>query len=535
MLTVGLMSSRVAPALLAVLLALSTACAAPTGTAGPAGDGTSIVLGESYESPALNPLLGYGEEGRSKIFEGLVEHDDQLRITPALAASVPTTSPDGRSWTATLRDGVRFHDGSGFDADDVVATYRAVLDPAYASTVKSNYGMLAGVEKIDARTVRFDLAYPYASFPNRLTLGILPAEALTPPRPAESLPINARPIGTGPYLLREWRRGSTMTLDANERYRSGVPAIKTLTVVFADDDNTRAQRMQAGEFDATDLPPALAQTFVGRPGLRVFEHKSADYRVVTMPMSHPVTRDPAVRKALNLAANRPQMISALLAGKGSPASTPVPEVLGEFVEPSARFGYDPAEAGRILDAAGWATGPDGVRARDGVRAAFTLMYAATDAVRKDLAIAFASDARAVGFDIALEGLGWDAIEPRLERDALVMGGGSQVDPDVVIYPLLHSSFGGDGFNNPGSYNNPGVDAGLDAARRATSRPEQVAAVKAWQRAYAQDPGMVFLVFLDHSYVMRERWSGYRPVVDPHSHGVLTWGPMWNIETWVPRP
>ncbi len=63
----------------------------------------------------------------------------------------------------------------------------------------------------------------------------------------------------------------------------------------------------------------------------------------------------------------------------------------------------------------------------------------------------------------------------------------------------------------------------------------MAAVKAWQRAYAQDPGMVFLVFLDHSYVMRERWSGYRPVVDPHSHGVLTWGPMWNIETWVPRP
>ena len=529
------MVRRLPLALAALLLTLTTACAAPTAPGGPAAtDGSGIVVGEGYEWDALNPLLGFAEESSGKIFEGLVALDAQSKPTAGLATSVPAPAADDLSWTATLRDGVTFHDGSTFDADDVVATYRAVLDPAYASTVRSNYSMLRGVEKLDSGTVRFDLAFPYALFADRLTLGILPAEALATAAPLENSSINSAPVGTGPYKLRGWRKGSSMTLDAYSGYWHGVPAVKMITVVFAEDDNTRAQRMRGGEFDATALPPALAQTFANKPGYRVLDHKSADYRVVTMPMSNPVTGDPAIRRALNYAANRPQMISALLAGRGSPASTPVPEVLETFVEPAAQFRFDAAQAQRILDDAGWPRGTDGIRARDGRRASFTLMYPPTDAVRKDLAVAFAADARAVGVDVVLEGLGWDAIEPRLERDSLMMGGGSQVDPDVYIYPLLHSSFGGDGFNNPGSYSNREVDAGLDAARRATDPVAQVAAVKDWQRAYAADPGMVFLVFLDHSYVIRDKWNGYQQVVDPHSHGVLTWGPMWNLQDWTPK-
>jgi peptide/nickel transport system substrate-binding protein len=281
------------------------------------------------------------------------------------------------------------------------------------------------------------------------------------------------------------------------------------------------------------LPPALAATFEGGE-FAVLHHRSADYRTVTMPSSHPVTGDPAIRKALNLAVNRQGMIDALLTGKGVPASTPVPAVLASYVEPAAQFRHDPAEAGRILDAAGWVLGADGIRARNGQPARFTLMYPTTDTVRKDLAQAVVSDAKAVGIEVVLEGLGWEAIEPRLAQDSLVMGGGSQLDPDQVIYPLLHSSFGGDGFNNPGSYRNAEVDAGLEAARRATDPAEQIAAVKSWQRAYAADPGFVFLVFLDHSYVMRQKWNGYTPVVDPHSHGVLTWGALWNFEDWTPK-
>ncbi len=522
--------------MLGVLVATAVAgCSAPTapgGAAGASSDPGTMVLADGYEPESLHPLLGYGVEGASKIFDGLVAHDADRQLQPALAASLPEPAPDRLSYTVALREGVTFHDGSAFDAQDVVATYAALLDPAYGASIRSDWVTLAGVEALDAQTVRFRLGRPDSAFAHRLTLGIVPAEAVAEPAPVASSEFSTRPVGTGPYRLTEWRRGTSMRLEANERYFGGVPAVRTLELVFAADDNTRAQRMRAGEFDGTVLPPALAETFADS-GYAVYHHPSADYRTITLPTAHPVTGDPAIRLALNHAVDRQGMIDALFAGRGEPASTPIPEVLSEYAEPSAQFHFDRAGAERILDAAGWVRGPDGTRVRDGVPARFTLMYPANDTIRRDFAQAFTSDARAVGVDVALEGLGWEAIEPRMGADALVLGGGSPFDPDLVSYPLLHSSYGGDGFNNPASYANPAVDAALDAARRATDPAERVAAVKEWQRAYAAAPGFVFLAFLDHSYLVRERWDGYQQVVDPHTHGT-TWGPWWNVEDWTPR-
>jgi peptide/nickel transport system substrate-binding protein len=521
--------------LAAVLLAAVAGCSAPTapgGAAGASGDPATMVLADGYEPDSLHPLLGYGVEGASKIFDGLVAHDADRQLQPALAAELPRPAADGMSYTVPLREGVTFHDGSAFDSQDVVATYTALLDPAYASTVRTDYRTLAGVEALDARTVRFRLTQPDSAFAHRLTLGIVPAEAVATPAPLAESAFGTQPIGTGPYRLVEWRRGTSMRLEANPQYWGGAPAVRVLDLVFAVDDNTRAQRLRAGEFDGTVLPPALAETFAGSE-YTVHHHPSADYRTITLPSGHPVTGDPAIRLALNLAVDRQGMIDALFAGHGAPASTPIPEVLSEYAEPSAQFPFDRAEAERILDAAGWVRGPDGTRARDGVPARFTLMYSANDTIRRDFAQAFTSDARAVGVDVALEGLGWEAIEPRMGADAVVLGGGSPFDPDLVSYPLLHSSYGGDGFNNPAFYANPAVDAALDAARRATDQAARVAAVKEWQRAYAAAPGFVFLAFLDHSYLVRERWDGYQEVVDPHTHGT-TWGPWWNVEDWTPR-
>lgn len=513
-----------------LLSVVAAGCAAPTPPGGPSG--SEMVLADGYEPESLHPLLGYGVEGASKFYDGLVAHDADRQVQPALAASAPEPASDHLSWTVRLRTDVTFHDGSTFDADDVVATFRALLGPAYASSVRSDWATLAGVERIDAQTVRFDLNQPDAAFPHRLTLGIVPAEAVADPVPVESSPLASMPVGTGPYTLAEWRRGESMELAANESYWGGAPAVESITIVFAVDDNTRAQRLRSGEFDGTVLPPALAQTFVGSQ-YTVRHHPSADFRAVTLPTANSVTADPAIRMALNHAVDRQAMIGGLFAGRGSPASNPIPEVLTDYSEPSAQFGFDRARAERILDEGGWVLGPDGTRVKDGVPARFTLMYPATDTIRRDLAQGFTSYARAVGIDVALEGLGWEAIEPRMGADALVLGDGSPFDPDIVSYPLLHSSYAGDGFNNPAGYVNPAVDAGLDAPRRAVDPEQRIAAVKQWQRDYAAAPGFVFLAFLDHSYVVRDRWNGYQQVVDPHSHGT-TWGPWWNVETWTSR-
>ncbi|WP_223199048.1 ABC transporter substrate-binding protein [Solihabitans fulvus] len=521
-------------ALVAVLLGSAVLATACTTTATPAADGgkdgTSMVLAAAQEPSTLNPLLGYGEQGASKIYDGLVEHQADRSLRPLLAAELPEPSADGKSWTVKLRGNVKFSDGSPFGAEDVVATYRALLDPAFASPLRDSFGMLASVDQVDATTVRFTLAYPYAPFPDKLVLGIAPRAALAKPAPLAGNELGTKPVGTGPYKLADWHKGEQLVLQANDSYFDGAPKIKKITVIFAGADSARAQRMQAGEFDGTMLPPTLAKNFDKATGMRVISQRSAEYQTVELPTKNAVTGDKAVRLALNYAVNRQSMVDGALAGHGSPAYTPIPEAMPEFFEPTAKFRYDKAEAARLLDQGGWALGQDGVRARGGVPARFTLMYPVDDTVRQGLATSFVADAKAVGIDVQLAGLAWPAIKPRLADDALLLAGGTPFDPDLTAYELLHSSFAGKGFANPGSYADPQVDAALDAGRRTTDPAQRAAAYKQAQRAYVADPGMVFLAFPDHTSVVRDNWTGYQDVVDPHTHG-LTWGPWWNVQKW----
>ncbi|HEX6341707.1 ABC transporter substrate-binding protein [Umezawaea sp.] len=517
-----------------VLLVAAVAASACTGTTTPSAEGTndnsSIVLADATEPATLNPLLGYGSEGVSKIFDGLVEHRANRTLRPQLAAEAPKPAADGLSWTVRLRGDVKFTDGTAFGPEDVVATYRALLDPASGSTMRSRFAMLTGVEQLDAQNVRFTLSKPYAPFPNLLVLGILPSEALAAGGPLASSPVNTAPVGTGPYRLTEWARGDKMVLESNPSHVEGDPRIKKVTVVFVPDDNTRAQRMEKGEFDGTDLPPRLATKFAQANGMRVIDHQTADLRAITLPTGNPVTGDPAMRLALNTAVNRQGMIDNLLAGKGTSASTPVPAELPEFVDPDSAFRYDKAQADALLDQAGWIKGADGLRSRDGVAASFTLMYPIGDVVRVDLATAFAADARAVGVDVQLAGLSREAIVPRLGKDAVLGGEGDPFDPDQALHGTLHTA----GADNPGGYSNPLVDAALDAGRTLLDPAQRVAAYVQFQRAYLAAPGMVTLAFVTHTYVVRENWNGYQQVVDPSDHGGLSWGPWWNLQKWTPK-
>ncbi|RKT56842.1 ABC transporter substrate-binding protein [Saccharothrix australiensis] len=514
------MRSLLPPLILITLLA-AAGCTGTTPNAEGTADGSSIVLADSAEPTTLNPLLGYGGEGVSKLYDGLVEHRADRSVRPRLAAEAPRPSADGRSWTVRLRDDVKFSDGSSFGPEDVVATYRALLDPASGSTERARFAGLGGVEQLDVHTVRFALTEPWAAFPHLLTLGVLPSEAFGVPLK------DVKPVGTGPYRLADWRKGDRLVLESNPAHFGGEPAIRKVTVVFVPDDNTRAQRMQAGEFDGAELPPRLAQPFGSSAGMRVVTHRSADLRAVTLPTAGPVTGDPAIRMALNHAVNRKGLVDNLLGGKGSPAATPIPDTLPEFHDPAATFPHDKTQAELLLDQAGWARGEDGVRARNGVAARFTLMYPIGDVVRADLATAFAADARTVGVDVQLAGLSREAIAPRLAADALLHGGGTPFDPDLTAYQPLHTG-------NPWGYTNPRVDATLHTGRTQLDPAQRAAAYRQFQHAYLAAPGMVVLAVTQHTYVLRDNWTGYEEVVDPYAHGALSWGPWWNLEKWTPR-
>jgi len=525
---VAVSRSRIAWLLIApsaVLIAVG-AC---TGKSAPAVSGdvdtASIVLAVPHEPVSLNPLAGYAEAGAAKIFDGLVEHRPDHGVDPALAEELPQPSPDGRSWTVRLRPGVRFSDGTEFDARDVTATYAALRDPAFGSPLRARYDVLTGVTEVDPRTVRFDLAHAYAPFPNLLVLGILPSEALTVPAPV-TLP-DPVPAGTGPYTVADWHRGERMVLRANKSYFDGPPSVETVTVRFVPDDERRAALVREGTVDGAALPARMARDFDGADAFAVITQSSADVRAVRMPAGNQVAADAAIRTALNHAVNRAALVDGALAGRGSQVSVPLPPTLAEFVEPTARFTYDMARARQLLDAAGWTAGEDGTRARAGVPARFTLLYPTDDAVALGLAEAFAADARAVGVDVLPQPADAATIEQRARTEPSVIATGDPFDPDLSLFPLLHSLSG------TAAAGVPRLDQALAAGRTVLDPAQRAAEYRKLQRIYVAEPTMVALAAVDHTYVMRDSWLGYEPVVDRQAQDA-TWGPWWNVERWQRR-
>ncbi|MTE21893.1 ABC transporter substrate-binding protein [Streptomyces sp. TRM43335] len=514
------------------VLAGTGACSAPSGGGGGAdGAGASLVVGMAQEPETLSPLLGYGKDGNSKIFDGLLRHDAEMELRPALAEKLPEVSDDGLTYTYTLRDGVTFSDGSPFDAEDVVFTYETILDEKTNNPSKGELDALESVTARDENTVVFRLKYPYAAFAERTVLPIVSKEAVEG-QDVNTGPYNTDPIGTGPYVLTGWSQGEKLTFEANPDYWGGAPKVEKLTMAIIKDDDVRATRLRSGDLDAAVLPPALADTFGEDGGKRVIRARTADFRAVTLPTANPVTGDRAVRRALDVAVDRNAIVDSVLNGAGRAAYGPVPTDSPWFAKGTERR-HDPERAEEILAEAGWQPGEDGVRRKDGRRAAFTLWYPSGDRLRQEHALAYASDAKRIGIDITVESGTWEVIEPRMEHDAVLSGGGSPADPDFDLYPLLHSSLALDGFNNMAAYDNPTVDRALEEGRRSGDRDTRAEAYATVQRELAENPGYTFLTHIDHVYVMDDAWEGVTTQVEPHDHG-LGAGPWWNVEDWRPK-
>ncbi|MFF4158566.1 ABC transporter substrate-binding protein [Streptomyces sp. NPDC001678] len=517
-----------ATAMAGVLATGAVACSTPGGDKAGSGGKDSLVVGLANEPETLSPLLGYGKDGNSKIFDGLLRRDSAMKLEPALAAGLPEVTDDGRTYTYRLRKGVTFSDGKPFSARDVVFTYRTILDEKTNNAAK---GELAAIDKVTAAgddTVVFALKYRYAPFAERTVLPIVPEHAAKG-QDVNTGSFNTAPVGTGPYVLTGWSKGEKLTFKANPAYWGGEPKVKKLTMAIIKDDDVRATRLRSGDLDGAILPPNLVKGFKGDKSKVTLTARTTDFRGVTLPTANKVTGDPAVRRALDLAVDRDAMVDKLLEGAGRAGYGPVPTDSEWFAKGTERP-HDLDRAKKLLDDAGWKPGGDGVREKDGQRAAFTLWFPAGDKLREEHALAFASDAKKAGVDVKVQSGTWEVIEPRMKQDAVLAGGGNPADPDFDLYNLLHSSLALDGFNNMAAYSNPDVDKALEEGRRGGDKAARKAAYDAVQRALADNPGYVFLTHVDHLYVMNGDRKGLTTQVEPHDHG-LGAGPWWNVEDW----
>jgi peptide/nickel transport system substrate-binding protein len=308
----------------------------------------------------------------------LVRYDKHNEPTPELATQVPTQenggiSKDGLTITWHLRHGVKWSDGAPFDGDDVVFSTNAVNNQANNEVGRDGWDLVKKIDEPDKFTVVFHLKKRYSGYlPSFFGSAganpcIIPKHILGSLPNINTAPYNSKPVGIGPFRYVEWVRGDHITLEANPYYWRGQPKIKKIIYKVIPDRNTMLTQLQTGEIDMwTFMPTAYILRAIALPNVAYYRGPSYLYAHIDFNTSHPALHELAVRQALRLALDRRALVAKINHGIGiiqesmvtpaSPFATHVP-----YVETNV------AKANQILDAAGWKRGPDGIRAKNGVK------------------------------------------------------------------------------------------------------------------------------------------------------------------------
>ena len=399
-----------------LLGAVASTALASAATAERGADGNVSII--YWQAPSiLNPFLSGGTkdvESASLIVEPLARYDENGTIVEWLSDGVPTVenggvSEDLTSITWKIKPGITWSDGTPFTSADVKFTADYCMDPEGGCAQLTKFDGVTSVEAVDDLTVKvtFDqpTPFPYGPFvggESPIIQAAQFADCMGAKAP-ECTEANFNPIGTGPFVVDEFKPNDVITMSANPNFRDpDKPAFATLTFKGGGDATAAGRAvMETGEFDyawnlqlAPDVIQRMEEGGKGTPVAgfgplveRIMVNNTnpdpalgPDERSVIRP--HPSLSDPAVRKALSLAVDRPLLVEIGYgqAGKVTCNLVPAPEVYNSTTFDCST--QDIAGANKLLDDAGWVKGADGVRAKDGVRLSY-LYQTSTNAVRQD--------------------------------------------------------------------------------------------------------------------------------------------------------
>lgn len=331
--------------------------------------------GEPVNLESGNITDGVSIYAQRQIYDTLVDFKaGSTDPIPALATSW-FASPDGKSWTFRLRQGVKFHDGTDFDAAAVQASFDHIVDPATQSrSAATALGPYDRTEVVDDFTVRVVFKEPNGAFLNTV------ADALFAPSSPAALQQSGaaygqRPVGTGPYMFKEWVPDDHVTLVRNPAYAWPSPAftnqgpglLDELVFRIIPDATTRVNALKTGEVDlAENLPPQDVVGFQGDANFQIFNASvtGMPYSIMVNAQKTP-TDDVKVRQALQFAVSQDDIVAVLYQGVYEPSHNVfLPGTLGYDESLDAMYSYDPDRAKQLLDEAGWVLNGD-VREKDG--------------------------------------------------------------------------------------------------------------------------------------------------------------------------
>ena len=517
-----------------ILLGLALSCAFGASTVQAKEQLTLAIGGEPEQG--FDPLLGWGQYGTPLFQSTLLSRGSDLSPQPELATEW-SLSEDRLTWTLTLRDDVRFADGTPLTAKDVAYTFNT----AAQAGGRADLSALEEATAMGDHTVTLSLHAPRITFIDQLfTLGIVPhAEREN----GYSERYGRQPMGSGPYQLVEWQEGEQLIVERNPYFYGSPPAFERLVFLFTGEDATLSAA-HAGQVDVAYVSPALAANVPASMQRVIMQ--SVDNRGILFPMQpasgvqtesgapigNNVTTDLAIRQAINLAVDRDTLAEVALHGYGRPAYGPADGLPWSDDEERIEA-PNMAQADEILDAAGWELRDDGLRYKDDEPARFRLTYPSSDTTRQLLAEVSAEMVRPLGIEMQPTGRHWDEIQREaLHQDAIMFGFGSH-SPQEVYY-LFHSQHAGNGFYNSGFYANDAVDANLDAAQASESieQANQYWRAAQWDGTSGYglrgDSSWAWLVNLEHVYFANTCLDVGELGVAPHGHG---WPITANLLDW----
>lgn len=468
----------------------------------------------------INPAMDEHGEINLLLFDGLTAHNGENEVVPALAKSWEFDEASC-TYTFHLEEGVRWHDGEPFTAEDVKFTVEAIMNPENGSENAPNYEDVEEIKVVDETTVAFRLAAPNVAFLDYMTMAVLPKHLLEGENMQEADFFRA-PVGTGPYKLESWDTGQAIVLVKNDAYFRGAPHIDRVIFKIVTDDNAKALQMEAKEVDLALLTPKAAQSFADRAGYVCYDMETSDYRGILFNFQNDFwQKNRDIIPAVCYAIDRQAIIDAVLLGQGMPAYGPLQRnrYNNENVE---QYVYNPQKAREALEAAGCVMGENGFYERNGEKLSFVISVGAGDQVRIDMAQAAAQQISQIGIECKVEipiRIDWES------QMAYLIGWGSPFDADDHTYKV----FGTDKGANYSGYSNEAVDRYLTQARQSDDPKVRAEAYDRFQEELAKDPAYAFICYIDANYVADASIHGISPNTVMGHHGV---GIFWNIEDWT---
>jgi peptide/nickel transport system substrate-binding protein len=481
-----------------------------------AADSATLVISQQAEPTGLDPEAVLNNSSgfvMATIYDGLVNYKlGTVEVAPGLAESWDV-SPDGKTYTFHLRKGVNFHDGTPFNAhsyvkgldrlkkDDPNSIYNTGPVEGY---IDFTYGAVESYKAVDDNTVAFQLKHAFAPFLTSLAMvwnGVVSPEAAI----KSGKEFRSNPVGTGPFVFKEWRHNDQIILEANKSYWGGAPKLDRLIFKINPDAQASLLALRQGDVHIladvnSQLIPAIRAdsnlTLMTQPGLAISG--------MGMPFDTAPFNDKRVRQALNYAIDKNAIDKSLFQGLAVPMTSPLPEAQWSFDSSLKGYPYDPAKAKSRLAEAGF---PNGFEAE-------LLTYNSArgyNSAGPELAVAIQGYLAKVGVKVSVKKMEMGSYLSQIRSGkypGLFMVGwtGDNGDPDNFLYELFSSDNIPTG--DTSRYKNPEVDAALREAQQEPDHDKRVALYQKAQRIIMDDAPWAFINSLEQVRAASKRVQGY---------------------------